>query len=63
MKGYVAENGSFCIEDHLLMNELSGRFYIFLNTGEIIIQKDLRANIYNSKISKSGTVCGMSNMQ
>jgi len=59
----VADNGTFSIEDWGFGSDLSGVFYVVSPSGEQLIKKVLRANIFNSAISRNGkyAVCQTAN--
>lgn len=54
--GSVANNGYFSLEDWEFGDDLSAVFYVFSPSGEIIIKKRFKANIFNSAISNAGTL-------
>ncbi|MCX6897340.1 MAG: hypothetical protein NT105_01450 [Verrucomicrobia bacterium] len=52
--GQVTDTGSFILCDWLFTQNLSSVFYAFNNRGEILIERKLRANLYNAAISPDG---------
>ena len=52
--GQVADNGSFVLCDWLFTKKLASAFYVFDCTGQILIEKKLRANLFNAAISQDG---------
>jgi hypothetical protein len=52
--GQVADNGSFIFCDWLFTQNLSSVFYAFNRCGEVLVEKKLRANLYNAAISQDG---------
>ncbi len=52
--GQVADNGSFVFCDWLFTQKLASAFYAFDSTGQMLIEKKLRANLFNAAISKDG---------
>lgn len=61
--GQVADNGTFSLEDWQFGGRLSGIFYVFSCSGEILIKKELNANIARSALSTDGkyAVCQTAN--
>jgi hypothetical protein len=60
---HVADNGTFSIEDWGFDSDLSGVFYVMSPSGEQLIRRELKANIFNSAISCNGkyAVCQTAN--
>lgn len=60
---HVADNGAFSIEDWHFGRELSGDFFVFSQTGEVLIKKTFEANLYDSFISPNGklAICQTAN--
>lgn len=54
--GSVADNGRFSVEDWHFGGDLSGTFYVFSSSGQELIKKKFKANLYNSGISDSGRI-------
>ncbi|MDX2028231.1 MAG: hypothetical protein SFW62_06315 [Alphaproteobacteria bacterium] len=52
--GHVADTGVFSIEDWGFGPSLKGTFYVYSPDGEIVIEKNFAANIYNSAVSLNG---------
>jgi hypothetical protein len=52
--GQVADNGSFVFCDWLFTEKLASTFYAFNCTGEMLIEKKFRANLFNAAISPDG---------
>jgi len=52
--GQVANNGSFIFCDWLFTDKLASVFYAFSRAGEMLIEKKLRANLFNAAISPDG---------
>lgn len=52
--GKVADNGWFIINDWLFTDNLESKVYCFDEKGNIIIQKELKANLGANAISRSG---------
>lgn len=61
--GKVANNGNFIINDWGNSEKLSGTFYTLNESGNIIIKKKFKANLYNNGLSNNGefAVCQMAN--
>lgn len=61
--GHVADNGTFSIEDWGFGSDLSGVFYVMSASGEQLIRRELKANFFNSTISRNGkyAVCQTAN--
>lgn len=61
--GSVADNGTFAIEDWHFGNDLSGTFYVFSSTGQQLINRKFKANLYNSSLSDTGrfAICQTAN--
>jgi hypothetical protein len=52
--GQVADNGSFVFCDWLFTGKLASTFCAFNQTGEMLIEKKFRANLFNAAISPDG---------
>jgi hypothetical protein len=52
--GHVADSGHFSIEDWHFGSSLSGTFNVFEPNGQLVIAKDVTANILMSEISSNG---------
>lgn len=52
--GHVADSGHFSIEDWHFGSSLSGTFNVFEPNGQLVIAKDVTANILMSEISNNG---------
>ncbi len=61
--GSVADNGSFAIEDWHFGSDLSGTFYVFSSSGQKLVSRRFKANLYNSSISNNGlfAICQTAN--
>ncbi len=61
--GKVSDTGTFIINDWMFSEGLKGTFYVFSNSGEIIIKKLFKANLYNNGISADSkyAVCQTAN--
>jgi Tetratricopeptide repeat len=57
--GRVANNGSFLIEEWHFGSEMSGTLFVFLASGEKLLQRHVNANIFNSDISADGNLAVM----
>jgi tetratricopeptide (TPR) repeat protein len=61
--GSVSDNGFFSLEDWHFGNRLTGTFYIFNNAGNLILNREFKANILNSALSIRGefAICQTAN--
>jgi hypothetical protein len=52
--GKVSDNGTFVLNDWMFSDDLSGTFYAISPSGEVLVQKRFKANLFNNGISDDG---------